>query len=284
MNISINSASCIKCGKCVQVCPIRVFTQLKQSVPVPDYPNRCIGCGHCVMVGPTDSVVHELFPPEIVQEKDYDKRPNPDQLMLLLKSRRSNRVFSKDPVPEELIEKIIEAANCAPTASNSLDVSYTVIADKEKIREISELTLSTFENLFKPYIQGNKAPVCKDLPPKVTNYISLIVEMRKYFDIGFDMISRNASALIFMHAPESSNFGNADCNLAYQNGSLMAETLGVGQVYGGFIMDATKHNPELFKKVLSCDGTLCAVMMLGMPKYKYKSYADKKAPSVKYFK
>ena len=104
-------------------------------VPVPIAPNHCIGCGHCVMVCPTASVIHDLFPPETVHEIDYDKRASAQSLMLLLKSRRSNRVLKKEPVPSEYLETIIEAASSAPTATNSLLVNYTVVTDKKRLNE-----------------------------------------------------------------------------------------------------------------------------------------------------
>ncbi len=284
MNILIASESCIKCGKCVQVCPIHVFTQESKSIPVPAYPEKCIGCGHCVMVCPTASVIHELFPPNRVHQIDYDKRPSPESLMLLLKSRRSNRALSKEAVPIEYIEKIIEAACSAPTASNSMQVAYTVITDKKKLKEVTEHTLDVFEGMFKPYLHDTKEADLSTLPPKLAKYIPMLKEMRKQFEKGNDMVLRNAPAVIFIHAPKTNTYGEIDCNLAYQNGSLMAEALGVSQIYGGFIIQAIKKDPEGFAKILSSDEVMCAVMILGMPKYKYPNYAEKKAPNVKHLK
>ena len=281
MNILIASESCIKCGKCVKVCPIFVFTQEKKAVPVPAFPDNCIGCGHCVDACPTVSVIHELFPPEKVHVIDYDKRASADSLMLLLKSRRSNRVLTKDAVPDELIDQIIEAANVAPTASNSQQVNYTVVTNKEVLHQISELTLNAFENMFKPFMTDDGKLNTKDLSPKIAAYVALVGEMRKHFNLGNDQILRNAPAVIFIHAPKINNYGEIDCNLAYQNGSLMAETLGVSQIYGGFVIEATKKTPEAFAKLLACDEIIGAVMILGMPKFKYQAYVDRKVASVK---
>ena len=284
MNILIASESCIKCGKCVQVCPIFVFTQEKKSVPIVASPDRCIGCGHCVDACPTVSVIHELFPPEKVHVIDYDKRASADSLMLLLKSRRSNRVLKKEAVPEELIEQIIEAANVAPTASNSQQVNYTLVTNKEVLHHISELTLSAFENMFKPLMTDDGKLNTTGLPPKVAAYAAFVGEMRKQFNQGNDQILRNAPAVLFIHAPRTNTYGEIDCNLAYQNGSLMAETLGVSQIYGGFVIEATKKAPEPFAKLLACDETICAVMILGMPKFKYQAYVDRRKADVKRIK
>ena len=281
MNILIASESCIKCGKCVKVCPIFVFTQENKSVPVPAYPDNCIGCGHCVDACPTVSVIHELFPPEKVHVIDYDKRPSAESLMLLLKSRRSNRALKKDAVPDELINQIIEASNVAPTASNSQQINYTIVTNKEVLHEISELTLSTFEKMFKPFMADFDNQNISNIPLSVVRYLYLVKEMRKQFNQGNDLILRNAPTVIFIHAPKTNVYGEIDCNLAYQNGSLMAEVLGVSQIYGGFIIEGTKKDPEAFAKLLSCDETICAVMILGMPKFKYPAYVDRRVANVK---
>ncbi len=280
MNISISSESCIKCGKCVKVCPASVFAQKPQNTPRVVCPDYCIGCGHCVMACPTDSVVHELFPPESVHVIDYADRPSADSLMLLLKSRRSNRVLKKAPVPNDLLRKIVEAASVAPTATNSMQVGYTVVTDKEKLKEITDYTLTTFEDMFKPILAAPGASDFSSLPPKIAAYVPLLIKMRKLFNAGDDQVLRNASAVILIHAPKTNTYGEIDCNLAYQNGSLMAEALGVSQVYAGFVVEAVKKNPEGLAKIIACEDKVCAVMILGMPKFKYRAYTDKKAPQV----
>lgn len=50
-----------------------------------------------------------------------------DALMGIMRGRRSVRMFGKDPVPRELVEKIIEAATWAPSASNRQDWEFAVV-------------------------------------------------------------------------------------------------------------------------------------------------------------
>ena len=280
MRISISSESCIKCGKCVKVCPIYVFTQQSKAVPQVSYPERCIGCGHCVSVCPTSSVAHELFPVQKVHSIDYEKRPSAEALMLLLKSRRSNRVLKKEPVPQELIDKIIEAASVAPTASNSQLVNYTVVTNKESLNRITEFTLKTLESKLK-YANNKMAKIIlKKYAPKILYYIPMIKSMRQEFEKGNDLILRNAPALLIIHSPKSSRYAEEDCNLAYQNGSIMAEALGVSQIYCGFVLNAVKSNPKEFAKLISSNDRVCAVMALGMPAFRYPNYVDRKEADV----
>ncbi|MHA2017569.1 MAG: nitroreductase family protein [Promethearchaeota archaeon] len=54
--------------------------------------------------------------------------------------RRSIRKFKQDPVQDEKIRKIIEAARLAPTWSNKQGVRYIIIKDQNTIKEIANAT------------------------------------------------------------------------------------------------------------------------------------------------
>ena len=49
----------------------------------------------------------------------------------LVKTRRSIRSFKTDPVPDEYVERIIEAARWAPSGANSQPWEFIVVKDKE---------------------------------------------------------------------------------------------------------------------------------------------------------
>ncbi len=49
----------------------------------------------------------------------------------LVKRRRSIRRFKKDPVPEEYVEKVLEATRFAPSGANSQPWEFVVLTDKE---------------------------------------------------------------------------------------------------------------------------------------------------------
>ena len=57
-----------------------------------------------------------------------------------IKSRRSIRKYTKDPVPEDLIVKILDAGRWAPSASNRQPWSFIVLKDEEVRRKIAEAT------------------------------------------------------------------------------------------------------------------------------------------------
>jgi len=278
VEISINAANCIKCGKCVKVCPSKIISQSSSdSHATVESSKGCIVCGHCMAVCPTDSVIHSEFPADKVHSLDYALYPSAEQMMLLMKSRRSNRVFSKKPVPAETLDLILEAAHRAPTASNMQQVSFTMVTDPEKIRLITEFTVGVLSKAVKKLTNPLMKPFLKRIMPAAYRYVPLFGRLKKELAIGNDPIIRKATAVMLIHTPKINRFGYADANLAYQNGSLMAETLGVSQFYLGFVCAAIKQDKKgSLAKLLGIDGTIHAAMALGMPVFRYSSYIDRK--------
>ncbi len=274
--ISVTTA-CISCGRCVKVCPSLIFTQEHKGDPVTlRHPERCIGCGHCVDACPQGAVRHNLFPKEKIHPIDYAALPSPDQLMLLLKARRSNRALMSRPVPQEAIRKILEAAHCAPTATNSQLVSFTVVDDPQKLKFVADHTIRTFMRLVRllefPLIKF----FLKPLRPDLYRYVPVFKGLKRRHDAGEDPILRHASTLIFFHTPPKYRFGAEDCNLAYQNGSLMAETLGISQIYMGFVLTTLRKGQKQLSRPLGIDGRIRAIMALGIPQFRYPNYTDRK--------
>ena len=285
ISLHINDSTCIKCGKCVRVCPSKIFVQKKVSDTITlQNINTCIVCGHCADVCPTASVIHSEFPSEKVHKIDYSQMPSPEQVLLLCKARRSNRAFLKQPVPHQLIETILEAAHRAPTASNMQQVAFTVVTDPDKLKQVTSITLDMFASLKRKLENPILKPIIKKVAPQVARYVPvfqrLISENRK----GRDLILRGATALIFIHTPENNRFGSADANLAYQNGSLMAESLGVSQFYTGFVCKAIHlDNKKRIAELFGIKGKIHAGMALGMPAFKYDNYSDRKDIEVNWF-
>ena len=260
MQIRINPETCIQCGSCVAVCPVGIFRQTAPRTPVTvERPEACIRCGHCVDVCPTNSIEHECFPPERLHEIDYQQMPSPEQLMNLIHARRSNRTFLKKEVPADAIAMMREAALYAPTAGNNQMVELNVVSDPDKIVDIIRFTIDTL---------GEHLDI---LGP---NYAGVVSGARQSFEHGKDIILRGAPYVMAFASDHS--FGAADCNLAYQNASLMAQSLGVRQFYMGFVMTATAlADPERVKELFGVKQKVQALMAFGMARLRYKRYAER---------
>lgn len=78
---------------------------------------------------------------------------NYDDLLELVKQRRSIRQFKPDPVPDEYIDKIIEVARWAPSGFNTQPWEFVVIRNKElkeKIVEVIDTYKSSQFNKMEP--------------------------------------------------------------------------------------------------------------------------------------
>lgn len=55
----------------------------------------------------------------------------------VIQKRKSVRSFKSDPIPDDVLEEILEAGSCAPSAQNRQPWRYLVINDNQKVRELA---------------------------------------------------------------------------------------------------------------------------------------------------
>ncbi len=275
--INIDRDRCIQCVKCVKVCPAGIFVQDRECKEIEtQFVESCIECGHCVAVCPEDAVIHSIFPAEKVHPVDAAQLPTPEQMMLLCKSRRSNRAFSGRPIPKESLKMILEAAHRAPTGSNMQEVKFVLVTQPEILLQITAFTMGVFGDLLKKLNHPLVRPIMKRVMPDVYKYVPAFKQMQEDYRNGTDDILRKATAVIFIYTPKCARMGVLDANLAYQNGSLMAECLGVSQFYTGFVLNAARQQKGKLEQMLGIDGVIHAGMALGMPSFRYPKYIDRK--------
>ncbi len=276
MKIQINPMRCIACGRCVRVCPAFVF-EAKAPTAQPEalHPEMCIGCGHCVSICPVNAIEHAAFPPERVHPVDAGKQPTAEQLMHLLRTRRSHRNFSDAPVARATLEQLVDAAHYAPTASNQQEIGVMIIDAPDQLQYIIDFTLQTFERVE----QLVKIPMLGALitarHPDAKRIAMFVKKIRALRSEKRDLILRQAKAVLFFYAPENARFGTEDANLAYQNASLLAHCLDLGHFYTGFVLAATRRAPGTLERALHIPGTLRAGMAIGMPDFHYPRYPDR---------
>jgi nitroreductase len=87
-----------------------------------------------------------------------DNRSGTDNLWDALYTQRAIRYFRPDPVPEELIWKVIEAGTRAPSGSNTQPWGFVVVQDAANRRRIAEKLRTLFASNagMQTYIQQGK--------------------------------------------------------------------------------------------------------------------------------
>ena len=241
------------------------------------YADRCIECGHCVDVCEHSAIDHESFPLDMVHSIQTELLPSPEQVMELIRSRRSNRQMSGKEIPAEWLNQIMEAARYAPTAENNREVRLHLIIDEKLLWEIERSVMGYFMRLCRPLmwkpVKALLQPCCKALYAQARELLAMYDRMK----CGERPATINCKAMLVITAPRGHRFGYQDCNLAYQNASLMAQSLGVTQIYLGFVQVAM----GLFSKKKTArllgipqDRQPYAIMALGMPKFRYANYIE----------
>jgi len=67
-----------------------------------------------------------------------DEHIPPESLLTLLKGRRSIRRYRPGPVPDEMVERLLEAGRWAPSASNRQPWAFIVVRDKTILRQVAQ--------------------------------------------------------------------------------------------------------------------------------------------------
>ena len=144
-----------------------------------------------------------------------------------IKKRRSIRSYQSKPVPRELLEVLINAANDAPSSMNSQPWRFVVIENSDVKRRMVQIAGPKALVIFKPL--------------KTVNPERYEMVMKRFAELP-DPIYYSAPAIIFIIGL---NAGASDsCHLACENIMLAAESLGLGSCYvklGSLIAD----DPEM---------------------------------------
>ena len=154
-HFKVDKSKCIQCGKCINTCTGMVLAFGKDGHPEMKEFERfgwrgCWKCQHCLAVCPQGAISifdkraeDSLLPPPS-EMGNYMER--------LIVNRRSCRRYLDKNVDPQVISRVLEAMSAAPTGGNSCNVEYTVIDDKERVKEIWRLAYSKMESDAKQHI------------------------------------------------------------------------------------------------------------------------------------
>lgn len=261
---SADPEKCNRCGRCVRACPTYILVMPEEGPPLMEgYKGlevACMGCNNCEAVCPEGAVqmtgtysvsqgryrtLHRgaVLPPNPFREQ----QPTPfeeleDRLTeteKVIYKRRSNRLFKKKEVPEELIHRVIEAARYAPSSGNDRAWEFVVIRDQDLIRRIEKRCLKSLKMMADFYLKPGGI-----LRKALWNLVSLWRpgDMDVRVISGMDTVVRRDT--LFFGAPavivvlaDMRGIGQVilDAGICAQNLVLAAHSLGLGTCYIGFI-------------------------------------------------
>ena len=247
--IEIHEDGCIGCSLCVNDCPNACLYLENGKAHTRD--TGCIECGHCFAICPQNAirmVNYDCAEQAVTPMTALDS----DTLLAAMKSRRTIRHFTPQPVEEEKVRKLLEAGRYSPTGANAQNVAFTILGScQQEAEAICVKLFRTGKKLGSPF-----------------------VDFLKRITITDDFFFKGAPLVIVVSSSSDINAGLAS---AYME--IMAESLGLGVLYSGFFAICARLSRKLRKlldlpkghKVVSC-------MILGYPDVRYRRIAPRREP------
>ena len=251
--VMIDTDKCIGCGICAKTCVAHniAINDKKAETVIDD----CLMCGQCAAVCPKEAVSVSGYDDEQIK-KEENVRLNPDDVLEVIRFRRSVRQFKQEKVPREIIEQILEAGRLTHTAKNMQDVSFVVL-DQEKDR-IQQMAIRLFKkmkpfaDLFSPMAKNNK----------ITDHFFFF----------------NAPVVIVILAENKTNG-----ILAAQNMEFVAEAHGLGVLFSGYFTTAANTSRKIKNALKVPRGkSIAMTLVIGYPDVKFLRSAPRKKLDVTY--
>ncbi|MEW5825462.1 MAG: nitroreductase family protein [Candidatus Bipolaricaulota bacterium] len=284
--ITIDHKACTRCGACVRACAIaRVYEFGEATVDVAQ-PEACWRCGHCVSVCPTDAIDHDAFPFEKSPLLVPSRQPSIEQVVQLVRARRSSRAYAERPVSREVVRELTSASRYAPTAENVQDVDWIAIDDPARLRELSKATIDRIGRFAawarRPVIRSLLALVVgREAVRSATENPELAREMVARWTRGDDPIFYNAPVLLIATTRSGGAFRRDNAVFAAYNVMLAAEALGLTTCEIGLFQVVLARSRKLRLDLAIPDGRSPELaMILGYPFQPYRRLVPRRMPDV----
>ncbi|MFX1511716.1 MAG: nitroreductase family protein [Promethearchaeota archaeon] len=286
--ISIDNEKCNSCEQCLDVCPARIYMwdtpdeEFKKIIV--DNEDLCIYCGHCIAICPENAIVHEKLPLKLFHSLE-PLNITPESLENLLLSRRSVRTYKMEVFHQAVIEKLLEVAIHAGTASNTQDIGYVVIQKKETLLElealVTEILWKQLKRIGNPVLRGLARLYYGNI--QVQRFYRYYLAMKKALGSGDvqNFFFRDAPAAIILHSPKKDSFGAVNCALAIANMTIMAQSLKVGVCWVGFLIEAANRSHRINKYLnIPKSQKIHGCLIMGYPKYCYEKSVPRQQPKI----
>lgn len=279
MVIERNEKVCTLCMLCVRDCVAGVW-RLVEGRPTPVEPSFCNGCSHCIAVCPADAIRHTgLDAGQAVKVNRANL--NPEVFREIVLSRRSIRHYKDKPVPAEILERIIDLAHYAPTASNDQNVGYVVVTDKALIQTVAKQIFGYALKLNEKSKQGLAKRIIQAAGLSNLRYLRLMDTLKEEYLAGRDFILHNAPVLILLHGPRLKPFAGENCSIAATTIVNYAHSLGLGSCFTGLLTLAVQFNPAIRKQLGVPRGRrVYTSLVLGYPAYAFSRTVSRKPAQI----
>ncbi len=133
-----------------------------------------------------------------------------NDILNVIKSRRSVRAYKSETLKKEELQAIVEAGIYAPTGCNQQPWHFSVVQDRALLDEVNIKTKQAM----------TQVPI---------DWMSKMGQ-----NAGLDVTHKAPVLIVVSTQPESAS-GEVDCTAAMENMMLEAQSLGIGSCWMGFV-------------------------------------------------
>jgi nitroreductase len=175
------------------------------------------------------------------------------ELIDAIKARRSIRKFRDDPVPDEIIDELLEAGRLAPSGSNLQPWRFIIVKSEEAKRELEGVT---------PYRFAVRAPVlfvcCADLTASGMRdkRITELIESGAFTAVDMDDPNSGKYGRSLSESISVKGYLSLNVAIAIEHIVLRATDLGLGSCWIG------RFDQEKTKKILGLGDDIFVVLLL----------------------
>jgi len=287
--ISIDENRCTQCGLCVPICVRRILAEAEKGIQITD-PALCIYCGHCKAVCPTNApIFSHLSEAEFEELPEVEKLPEPSNFLHFLRRRRSLRGYQNKPVEGEKLKVILEAGRFAPTGGNRQACEYIVVRGRKILDRVTTLTIQALQEEGKRIkeVLERQRRMNEPLPEEYMSrqfYPPVWDRIARKWAEGQDQLFHHAPVLIVIHLKKgAAATPEVDAALASMQMVLMAETLGLGTCFIGFLVFAIEKSREVREALkLPDDYQVPVAFTVGYPAVKFLRLVARNPAQVKW--
>ena len=254
--IAVDRSKCIHCGLCIKYCMMGCLEF--DSERIPQYragaQASCVGCQHCMAICPKGALSFGGLDPAFSDTVGYG---NDEELLSLIKSRRSVRFFRQEDVSPEAIRKISEMLAYTPKGGNVDCLHFTIVGTRSKMEEITKIAYDAAAKSSSPMMK-----FCTESKAR-----------------GIDIIYRDAPSMLIVSIDLKKAVAGCetvDPIIALSYADLYAQSLGLGTLWDDCAVFAGKELPQVLEAYQIPEGyTLSFILLLGKPAVKYQRSPQK---------
>ncbi|MBW2368177.1 MAG: nitroreductase family protein [Deltaproteobacteria bacterium] len=281
--IKVDIEKCNSCGLCILNCPFKCMEMDEDKHPKMKNQYVCVSCFNCMAACPTDALSAERninikggffdtqtppikmpLPPKDAEGK-LSEWNTVERLVL---ERRSVRHYKKDPVPEPLIARVLEAGRFAPSGGNHQPWKFAVVTDPELIEEMETVCQAYWAGVF-PVFNNDETII--NMVGEVETGVFHPITQHGIRSVAQRVLPvfMGAPAIIFLGAHPKLNNPAICIGICGQNMNIVANSLGLGVCWSNFGSGAVNAIPELKSKLgFEEPWTIHTSLVLGYPKFK----------------